>query len=614
MDDGQAASGVTVETSQVARRPSNGRYIPHSRRRGVATLVRGVPRATVPVVIQATQSSRIFEGKSTVSIHGSTTVLAFLIDRISEKWPGEIIVTTSNRPEDDALVAEAARCRTRCVRETRDDLVMRLWKAVKDNPCEHFIRVFGNYPLLDIAAMAAMFESHLVLGADYSYNDHHEGVPWGMGCEIISKRALESLLDRDLTTEQKEIGTLFIRQNGGEFFINRWKCQHADPDVKVAFETTEDLSLLQDIIQHVPDPDAASVLSYLAEHPLLALSNQGCPPREVGMEKLYLHTDKIEAIRRAGPEATDRSYPISVELTLTNRCNIDCVFCSDLALRKRENMAELDIGVLVRLFDDLKAGGTQGIVIEGGGEPTIHRHFPEVVRHLRDIRLPAGLITNGTRALSPDVLTSLEWIRVSIDASTPEEWATLKGKDHFSRVLFNLRGYAEHCPTVGVGYVVTNSNMSDIETFVLRIRQHGVSYIQFRPVVDHPELAPGHAALRFLRRYESDTFAVDIEGMRENLPKSNAGLPCRAHSLTTVITGNGDVYLCGRLNIHPWIKPIGNIRTACFRDIWWGNERAAHSRQVSDSGFCIDHCPQCRLTKFNRLLDRLERTRTPHFI
>lgn len=614
MDDGNAALTVAVGFGSSATRTLPKNRAGHSARPMAPGSRKPVSRATIPVVIQATHHSRIFEGKSTVPIRGNITVLAYLISRISAAWPGEIIVTTSDRAEDDALFAEASRCQTRCVRETRDDLVLRLWKAVEHEPCDYFIRVFGNYPLLDISAMAAMVESHLDLDVDYSYNDHHEGVPWGMGCEIISKRALQSLLKLDLTTEQKEIGTLYIRQHGSQFSINRWKSEYAAPDVKLAFETTADLNLLQDIIEHVCDPDAPSVLAYLGKHPLLALSNQGSPPKEVGMEKLYLHPDKIEAVRRTDATAPDLSYPISVELTLTNRCNIDCVFCSDLDLRNRENMAELDTETLFGLFEDLKAGGTQGIVIEGGGEPTIHRDFAAIVGRLRSVGLPAGLITNGTRALSAEELSSLEWIRVSIDASTPEEWAKLKGQDRFTRVLYNLRNYATHCRTVGVGYVVTNSNMSDIETFVLRIRQHGVSYVQFRPVVDTPDLAPDDAALRYLRRYESDTFAVLIEGMEDNLPKSNAGLPCRAHSLTTVITGEGNVYLCGRLNIHPWIKPIGNIRDTSFCDIWNGEERARHSRQVLDAGFCIEHCPQCRLTKVNRLLDRLDRTRTPHFI
>jgi hypothetical protein len=42
--------------------------------------------------------------------------------------------------------------------------------------------------------------------------------------------------------------------------------------------------------------------------------------------------------------------------------------------------------------------------------------------------------------------------------------------------------------TAGVGYVATNSNTSEIETLILRLRKYGVSYLQLRAVIDYPEL------------------------------------------------------------------------------------------------------------------------------
>lgn len=550
-----------------------------------------------------------------VLLRPGETVLSYLVGRIRAQWTGKIILTTSDTAEDDVLVAEAHRCDISCVRESQHNLVLRLWKAVEHESCEHLIRVFGNYPLFDVKAMAAMVDAHLSQEVDYSYNDHHQGVPFGMGCEIISVAAMKSLLGLELTEEQKEIGTLYIRQNAGRFKINRWTSRHANPNARLVFETEEDLRLLRDIVTHVPDPDAPSVLAYLAEHPLLVTSNQESPPREVGTEKLLLHPHKIAAMRQVTPNEPDLSYPVSVELSLTNRCNLACVYCSDLGLRMRESLAaELDKNTLFRLFDDLKAGGTRGVVLEGGGEPTIHPDFAEIVRRLASIGLPAGLITNGVTPLPPEVLSSFEWIRVSVDASTPEEWTAIKGQDRFAEVLTNLREYACHCPTVGVGYVVTNANMSDIETFVLRIRQHNVSYIQFRPVVDAPDLSPKNTQLQYLRRYETASFAVLLDGMEENASRSNAGLSCRAHSLTTVISGEGNVFLCGRLNIHDWLDPIGNIKDTPFEKIWNGEARAALGRRVLDSTFCEANCPQCRLTAVNRLLDRLDRTRTRHFI
>ena len=60
---------------------------------------------SIPIVIQATFRSRVFEGKGTVCLADGTTVLAYLVQRIQSSWRGRIILTTSDEPEDDSLVA-----------------------------------------------------------------------------------------------------------------------------------------------------------------------------------------------------------------------------------------------------------------------------------------------------------------------------------------------------------------------------------------------------------------------------------------------------------------------------------------------------------------------------
>jgi radical SAM protein with 4Fe4S-binding SPASM domain len=311
----------------------------------------------------------------------------------------------------------------------------------------------------------------------------------------------------------------------------------------------------------------------------------------------------------------DDSYPVSVELSLTNRCNLKCVYCSDADLRKRQGVREaLDKYSLFRLFDDLKEGGTKGIVIEGGGEPTIYPDFEEVVEYLAKIDMAVGLISNGTRRISPDILRKLEWIRVSLDASTPGEYESLKRVDCFEEVLANIYNYAQYCPTVGIGYVVTNQNIGQLEALVLRLREYGVSYVQLRPVVDCPELYPCGEDLSYLNFYQTVDYAIIIDGMRENVIRGNNQLPCWAHSLTTVITADGSVYLCGRLNIYDWVQPLGNICEQDFHKIWEGEERQRQAKQVLEADFCEKNCPQCRISKFNQLLNRMNNIKTPNFI
>ena len=162
--------------------------------------------------------------------------------------------------------------------------------------------------------------------------------------------------------------------------------------------------------------------------------------------------------------------------------------------------------------------------------------------------------------------------------------------------------------------MVTNNNLSDIETLILRLRELKVSYIQLRPVVDTPDLFPDEKDLKYLKCYRSAVFNVIVDGMKENMEGGNSQLSCVANSLTSVISGDGSVYLCGRLNIYDWFNSIGNIRDQSFLEIWGGEERKRQLNMVGNASFCGKNCPQCRISKFNILFQKLSQTKSVHFI
>lgn len=568
----------------------------------------------IPIIIQATNKSPIMEAKALASISEDNTILAYLVNRLRDFWPGPIVLATTTQKHDDSLYNEARRVGIDVFRGDQDNLVKRLYDVASEMQCHNFVRVYGSYPFTDLISMKELVREHLEREVLYSYNGHRHGVLWGMECEVISTRCLSQLLAMNLNRQQLETATYYVRQNPGLFRQYKMESTIQRPSYKVALETFKDLVLIQDIAKHVNNPSLETIIEYLDDHPILAVSNYENPAQEIGMEKLFIHSRKIESLINAG-ERPDLSYPISVELSLTNRCNLKCIYCSDGELRLRQGIREsLDKPILFALFDDLKAGGTRGIVLEGGGEPTIHPDFNDIVEYLEEIGLAAGLITNGTKNIAPDILKKLEWIRVSLDASTPTEYESIKKVNCFEDVLANVYNYAQYCPTVGIGYVVTNENISQLEALVMRLREYGVSYIQLRPVVDCPDLYPHGEDLGYLNFYQSTDFAIITGGMTENAASGNGSLPCWAHSMTTVISADGSVYLCGRLNIYDWAQPIGNICDSSFREIWLGEERLRQASQVMDPQFCLQFCPQCRVTKFNQLLDRMEKIKTPNFI
>jgi len=333
---------------------------------------------------------------------------------------------------------------------------------------------------------------------------------------------------------------------------------------------------------------------------------------EIGLNKLMLFPEKISELLKVDEKLFDATYPISVELSLTNLCNQNCRWCSDYELRNRLP-GVLKKEIVFRLIDDLKEGGIKGIVIEGGGEPTLHPDFCEIIAYIVNKNIAVGMITNGVEMNYESLIDRFEWIRVSLDASDADEYKNLKGKDHFDKVIENIRKIADKCNVCGVGYVLTQYNLDNLETLTVRLKKMGVKYMHFRPVIDNPDLFISKD-LSYLKKYENKKFSILDSAFQENKIRGNNELPCISHSITSIISASGDVFICGRLNIYDWLKPIGNINNQSFKEIWTGGERIKQSKMLIDSNFCNRFCPECRITKFNILLDNLKNIQSKHFI
>lgn len=567
----------------------------------------------ITVILQASNYKESFQDRSFQMIQG-VPAISYIIRRLKQAGDIQVVLAVSDMSEDDIYVEIAKTEGVKIYRGAYDNLLERLCGAAHENKAENFVRVYANYPLLDIEQMKILYDEHLKNGCDYSYNEHQNGVLWGTGCEIFRTGYLDELNGLELQKSQREAIGFYIRQNGnGEKMLRKQVCQKR-PGFKVSLETKKDLAVIRELSENLGDEIFnEKMIEYFSKHSVLGAYNVEEPAKEVGLEKFFLHPEKVKSLLTE--KDLDKLYPVSVEMTLTNQCNLNCIYCSDNDLRKRQGKKQaLSYEVIERLFSDLAEGGTKGIVLEGGGEPTLYPEFDRVIKLAKQKGLGIGLITNGTVSLKPELVKEFEWIRVSLDASTSKEYMELKGVDCFEHVVNNISHYAKYCDTVGVGYVVTNKNISQIETLVMRLRESGATYIQLRPVVDSEELYPYDVDLSFLKCYQNHRFAVILDGMRENAKQGNGNISCKAHSLTSIISGDGSVYLCGRLNIYRWLRPIGNINSQTFHEIWLGEERKNQAEMVKDKEFCKRNCPQCRITKFNELLERLEHVGSKHFI
>lgn len=212
---------------------------------------------------------------------------------------------------------------------------------------------------------------------------------------------------------------------------------------------------------------------------------------------------QVRAARAAGrpaPPLPD-SGPLSVNLDLTTACNYACDHCIDwealnLAVRHEDR----------ELFDSLRAlraRGLRSVILIGGGEPTVHPAFGEVVRLLKEeLAVQVAVVSNGSRneriaAVAP-LLRAGDWVRLSLDAGTDETFQAMhhpKGKGITLDEICARAGAIKRAnPSVQLGYsfVITwrgarrdavrlVENLHEMAAAAARAKAAGFDYVSFKP-------------------------------------------------------------------------------------------------------------------------------------
>ncbi|MEZ3114322.1 GTP 3',8-cyclase MoaA [Halobaculum sp. MBLA0147] len=134
-----------------------------------------------------------------------------------------------------------------------------------------------------------------------------------------------------------------------------------------------------------------------------------------------------------------------VRVSLTDRCNFDCVYCHNEGLGDtRGPMAarddEMDTDDVVRFLEVAAEFGVDSVKFTGG-EPMLREDLEEIVRRTPD-GMETSLTTNGTflPGRAPDLVDAgLDRVNVSQDALDPETFAAVTQSGAYEEVLEGVR-------------------------------------------------------------------------------------------------------------------------------------------------------------------------------
>lgn len=103
--------------------------------------------------------------------------------------------------------------------------------------------------------------------------------------------------------------------------------------------------------------------------------------------------------------------PIHIQVSPTNKCNLNCSFCSCSNVERGQ---ELEINKLIDTMRQFKKLGARAITITGGGEPCCYPDLPVLLKMLDCLGIKIGLVSNGLLLNKIiDQLKYLTWCRVS---------------------------------------------------------------------------------------------------------------------------------------------------------------------------------------------------------
>jgi MoaA/NifB/PqqE/SkfB family radical SAM enzyme len=272
------------------------------------------------------------------------------------------------------------------------------------------------------------------------------------------------------------------------------------------------------------------------------------------------------------------------------------------------------------------------VVLHGLGEPLLNKDLPKMIRYLKDRGTYVLFNSNGI-ALTPRrgqeiIDAGLDEYRLSMDGSTPEVYAKVRGVDAFDKIWHNVRAFVARQreqnaskPAISLWFTAMRENLEDLPGLIELAADAGVKEVYMQRLVYFEEgLAASKQSL--FRRSSSEELAL-VKRCEERCKElgitfSAAGSAtpvesllrdfgerpwsgCRRPYTLTYITSSGNVLSCcfapfGHRSAKEYKEErvLGNIFQQPIEEIWNGEQYEAF-RHAFESDHPARHCSQCGL-------------------
>jgi MoaA/NifB/PqqE/SkfB family radical SAM enzyme len=283
----------------------------------------------------------------------------------------------------------------------------------------------------------------------------------------------------------------------------------------------------------------------------------------------------------------------------SNACNMNCGHCI-MKEERAENLAQLSEEVLDKAVFDAKKTGARSVIFSGGGEPLTNGQTMFAAEFAKSIGLATGMNTNGL--LMFEDMTAIDFLRVSVDAATPETYQKVHGVDGWDRLNESLSRLKRN--ELGLAFLITPDNFHEIMRFVAWAKKFDPTFVHIRPA--------WYADPKMDQRMRE--ISVHIEAVKEQVEATNKNVffrldkfdgywtepnfsKCLASPIMAVLGADGRFMVCQDV----FTRFGGNYAEQDFESIWFGDD---HRRVIAEID--VAKCPRCVENTYNEVIEHLD--------
>ena len=356
-----------------------------------------------------------------------------------------------------------------------------------------------------------------------------------------------------------------------------------------------------------------------------------------------------ENILRGIAEGKVYGGPYHLELDWVDRCNANCFFCNSEYIH---NGPSIPWDQAQRHLEGAIAGGLRSVRLCGGGEPTLHPHFVNLLGFLgRNNVILDNLTTNGQllsdRVIDAMMQVNVQEVRVSLNYATPATYAEGMGltEKAFAHVVENTRKLSlarQGSPRFGrlmLQFFIYRPTMHLIRASYELARELGADLVTYRELWNiKPELyytqeempQVADAMAEIIREdwsqgivechLESHGIGKRIRKTYEDLERELGGRPqfapetfnestryCYIGWYSMTLLGSQAVYPCCYLIPNQVLPPIGNLTQQTLPELWRGESYTRFRKEMRDF-FLL----QRQVPLFDRRVKKIDRGCASH--